>query len=169
MALLNEAELRERVERLARIDRESASAGEAEAAGQIAAELGDAGARVRVEREEVHGTYWWPVGLLTGLATVAGLRWRRQTAFFTGLAVAAAVTDDTTGGSQWFRRTFLPKGETTNVVAEIGDSDASETVVVSAHHDAAHSGLVFHPELPRALFRRFPELNARTDTTPGTM
>ncbi len=36
-----------------------------------------------------------------------------------------------------------------NVVCEIGDPDAAQTIVVSAHHDAAHSGLVFHPALPQ--------------------
>jgi Peptidase family M28 len=169
VAFLDEAQLRERVERLAGIDRDSGSPGEAEAAELIAAELREAGARVRLERERVHGTYWWPVGLLTGLAALAGARWRRPWALAAGLFAAGAVTDDVTGGSQWFRRTLLPTRETTNVVAELGDRDAAATVLVTAHHDAAHSGIVFHPELPRALFRRFPALNERTDTTPGTM
>jgi Zn-dependent M28 family amino/carboxypeptidase len=44
-------------------------------------------------------------------------------------------------------------------------------VIVVAHHDAAHSGLVFEPELPRALLRRLPRrvLDKHANTTPPTM
>ncbi|HEY5333626.1 MAG TPA: M28 family peptidase, partial [Solirubrobacterales bacterium] len=45
-------------------------------------------------------------------------------------------------------RTPLPKRTAYNVVCEVGDPDAAQTIVVSAHHDSAHSGLVFHPALP---------------------
>ena len=169
MGLLPETELRARIAQLAAIERPSASPGEAEAARLIAAELGDVGARVRVEKEPAHGTYWWPVGLLTGLAALAGAAFGRFAAVVAGGFAAAAVTDDITGAGQWFRRTFLPSRTTTNVVAEFGPADAERTVLVVAHHDAAHSGLVFHPELPRAIFRRFPGLLDHANTTPGTM
>ena len=46
-------------------------------------------------------------------------------------------------------------------MAEAGDPDADRTVVVIAHHDAAHSGLVFHPALPRIAMKRLPGLHAR--------
>ena len=169
MALLTESELRERVERLAAIERGSASAGEAEAAELIAEELGEAGARVRLEREDAHGGYWWPVGILMCLAGLAGALRGRLGATAAGLFAATAVTDDVTGGKQWFRRAFLPKRATTNVVAEIGPEDAADIVLVMAHHDAAHSGLVFHPELPREVLRRFPKLAENVEATPGTM
>jgi acetylornithine deacetylase/succinyl-diaminopimelate desuccinylase-like protein len=155
MGLMTETELREWVERLAAIDRPSASDGEREAAELIAAELGG-----RMETERVHGTYWWPIGILTALA---GLTRKR----LVGLFAAVAVVDDITGGRQWFRRTFLPKRDTTNVVAEFGEGE--DTVIVVAHHDAAHSGLVFHPGLPRAVLRRFPKLAENAKSTPGTM
>jgi len=48
------------------------------------------------------------------------------------------------------------------MAAEAGDPDAAETVVVVAHHDAAHSGLVFHPALPRLFAERFPEMHERS-------
>ena len=169
MALLGDSELRNRVERLAAIDRPSASAGEARAAEEIAAELRDQGARVRIEHEPAHGTYWWPVGLLCGAAAVVGLLRGRLAAFLTGAFGAVALTDDLTGGQQWFRRRFLPTRITTNVVAEMGPEDAPRTVVVIAHHDAAHSGLVFDGDPPRRLFKRFPGLNERINTTPPTM
>jgi hypothetical protein len=46
-------------------------------------------------------------------------------------------------------RAPLPQRTTYNVVCEIGDPDATQTIVVGAHHDSAHSGLVFHPALPK--------------------
>ena len=46
-------------------------------------------------------------------------------------------------------------------MAETGDPDAERTVVFIAHHDAAHSGLVFHPVLPRIPLKLAPRLHAR--------
>jgi putative aminopeptidase FrvX len=169
MGLLDQTELRRHIEGLAAIERPSASPGEARAAQMIAAELRESGADARLEAEDAHGTYWWPIGLLTGAAALAGARLGRLPATVIGLLSAAAVVDDTSGASQWFRRRLLPHTTTTNVVAEIGPKNAERIVLVVAHHDAAHSGLVFHPGLPRALFRRFPDLLERTNTTPGTM
>ena len=62
---------------------------------------------------------------------------------------AAALWDDLGHGRRWFRRAVLPHRPTWNVVAEVGDPDAERTFVLIAHHDAAHSGLIFHPILPR--------------------
>src|SRR5688500_9950756 len=64
MGALDQARLRELVTRLAAIDRPSASEGERRAALIVAEELRAAGCRVSVEEERVHGTYWWPLGLL---------------------------------------------------------------------------------------------------------
>jgi hypothetical protein len=169
LALLGEDRLRELVERVSAIDRPSASPGERRAAELIAAEMEAAGGRARLEEETVHGTYWWPIGLLTGLAALAGLTRRRGLRLAAGAFAAAAAADDVTAGPKWFRRRFLPKRTTTNVVAEIGDPDAPRTVVLVSHHDAAHSGIVFHPELPRWLFRRRPDLLEKANTTPGTL
>ncbi len=169
MAFLDQSELRARIEQLASIERGSASKGEAEAAEIIAADLRSSGAAVTVEHERAHGTYWWPIGILCGSAALAGA-WRgRLASVVTGAFATAAVIDDISGGSQWFRRHALPNGTTTNVVAEVGAAGADHTVVVVAHHDAAHSGLVFHPDPPRALMRRFPNLAEGASTTPGTM
>ncbi len=169
MALLDQQQLRERVERLAAIERESASSGEARAAALIATELREAGASVTIEHEDVHGTYWWPVGLLCAKAGLAGLLRGRWKAVLAGAFATAAMTDDISGGQQWFRRRFLPKRVTTNVVAEIGEADAAHTVVVHAHHDAAHTGMVFDGGPPRALLKRFPALTEKANTAPPTM
>src|SRR5207302_10586591 len=88
-------------------------------------------------------------------------RRRRLFAAAVGALGASAIWDDVSGGRLWFRRAALPRRPTWNVVAEAGDRDAPATVVVIAHHDAAHSGLVFHPALARFAADRFPKLHAR--------
>jgi hypothetical protein len=160
--------LRAWVESLASINRPSASSGEREAAELIAADLESTGARVRIEEERAHGGYWWPIGLPAAAAALAAGRGRLVGALV-GVAGAVATADDMAAGHQHFRRRLLPSRPTTNVVAEIGPEDSERTVVVHAHHDAAHSGLVFHPDPPRALLRRFPEMAERAKTTPPTM
>jgi len=151
------------VRELASFDRPSASDGERRAADWLAGELRAGGCReVRVEEEQGHGGYWWPLGLLNAAALLAAALSRRAAALVGGLA-AAAVYDDVSGGKLWFRRRTLPHRPTYNVVAEAGDAQAERTIVFLAHHDAAHSGLVFHPALPRAAMKRMPELHAKAD------
>jgi acetylornithine deacetylase/succinyl-diaminopimelate desuccinylase-like protein len=154
----------ERVAReLASYERPSASDGERRAADWLAAELRDAGCReVRVEEERAHGGYWWPLGLLNAGSALAALLGRLPAALV-GAAASAAVYDDVSGGRLWFRRRTLPRRPTWNVVAEAGDPDAARTVVFVAHHDAAHSGLVFHPALPRIGMRLAPKLHERAN------
>jgi hypothetical protein len=167
VAVLTEAELRDRVERLASLERGSASAGEREAAALIAGELEGQGCFVSVEPEQAHGTYWWPIGLPAAASALAGLR-GRLAGFGVGAAAAAAVADDIRVGPRVFRR-FLRKRSTTNLVTEFGDPGARDIVLLVAHYDAAHSGFVFHPELARWPLRRFPKMAERANTTPPTM
>jgi hypothetical protein len=149
------------VRELAAIDRPSASEGERVAAERIAGELRAAGCRnVRLEEERAHGGYWWPLGLLNAAAALAALRGRRVAALVGGLA-AAGVYDDVSGGRLWFRRRALPHRATCNVVAEAGDPEGRRTVAFMAHHDAAHSGLIFHPALPRIAMKRLPALHEK--------
>lgn len=149
---------------LAAIDRPSASDGETRAALWIADELRALGLDAQVEAERAHGTYWWPIGLLNAVAlwslrqTRRGRRWR---AAVSAAAATAALVDDLDHRSRWFRRAALPRRPTHNVTAVAGDPSAARTVVVVAHHDAAHSGAIFDPALPRALQARFPEQYAR--------
>jgi Peptidase family M28 len=164
--------LRERVETLAAIHRPTASQGERVAAEWVAERLRELGAGdARVERERVHGTFWWPLGLAAGAGIVAGLaalRGRRVLgAALSGLAGAAAV-DDLPPGSRTLR-SLLPQRTATTVVGEVGPPDADRTVVLVAHHDAAHAGLLYHPAIPEALFGRFPWLIERMDTSPPLM
>jgi Peptidase family M28 len=151
------------VRELASYERPSASEGERRAAEWLAGEFRAAGCRsVRVEEERAHGGYWWPLGLLNAVSALAALLGRRLAALVGGVA-AVAVYDDVSGGKLWFRRRTLPHRPTWNVVAEAGDPDGARTVVFIAHHDAAHSGLVFHPALPRIGMKLAPKLHERAN------
>jgi acetylornithine deacetylase/succinyl-diaminopimelate desuccinylase-like protein len=151
------------VRELASFERPSASEGERRAAEWLAGEFRAAGCRdVRVEEERAHGGYWWPLGLLNAGSALAALLGRLP-ALIAGGVASAAVYDDVSGGKLWFRRRVLPHRPTWNVVAEAGDPSASRTVVFVAHHDAAHSGLVFHPALPRIGMRLAPRLHERAN------
>jgi hypothetical protein len=164
-------EMRSVVGELAAFERSSASEGERRAAEWLACRMREFGHAASVEAEQAHGGYWWPLGVLNAGAALAGLvstrarsRARVLRGFLAavGAACAAAIWDDVGGGRLWFRRAALPHRETFNMVAEAGDRDAPETVIVVAHHDAAHSGLVFHPALPRLFAERFPGLHERS-------
>ncbi len=155
--------------RLADIDRPSASEGEREAAEWLAEELGSVGCEVRIEEERAHGGYWWPLGILNAASALMGLlRWRVLSVLVGGVATAG-VWDDVSGGRLWFRRALLPHRTTWNVVAETGDRQAERTIVFIAHHDAAHTGLVFHPELPRIGMRLAPQQHERASQSVPIM
>ena len=161
--------LRERLEELERIDRPSASEGERRAAEWLVGQFGELGAEARIEAEPAHGTYWWPLGLgaaLGALGALAGLRGRRLLGAALGAIGTAGIADDFPPGQRRLRR-ILPRRTTYNVVCELGDADAERTVVVISHHDSAHSGLVFHPQIPLIADRL--GLIEKTDTSPMLM
>jgi hypothetical protein len=165
----DQAWMRKRLEALEQIDRPSASAGERRAAEWIVAGLAELGHEARIETETAHGTYWWPLGIGAAAGAVgalAALRGRRLTGTLLGAAGAAAIADDFPPNRRRLRR-LLPRRETHNVVCEIGPADAERTIVLVAHHDAAHSGLVFHPSLPLIADRL--GLIERNDTSPMLM
>jgi hypothetical protein len=164
-------ELRAGVTELSAIHRPSASDGEREAAEWIVSRLRGLGVDARVEQESVHGEYWRPLALLTGAGAVAGLATGGRRSLIgasVGALAAAAIWDDLTAGNRYFRRR-LPRRTAYNVVAEIGPRDAKRTVVLVAHHDAAHSGLIFHPGIPLFVWRNFPQLIESSDTSPPLM
>jgi hypothetical protein len=76
------------------------------------------------------------------------------------------MADEYPPGARRLRR-MLPQRETSNVVCELGPDDAERTVVVVAHHDAAHSGLIFHPAIP--LFADRLGMIERSNTSPMLM
>jgi hypothetical protein len=161
--------LRERLEELEQIDRPSASDGERQAAEWLIDRFAELGAEARIEAEPAHGTYWWPLGIgaaLGALGAIAGLRGRRLLGTALGAIGAAGIADDFPPGQRRLRR-VLPKRTTYNVVCELGDAGAERTVVVISHHDSAHSGLVFHPQIPLVADRL--GLIEKSDTSPPLM
>ena len=157
------------MEELEKIDRPSASEGERRAAEWLVGRLGELGASARIEAEPAHGTYWWPLGIgaaLGALGGILGLRGRRLLGGALAGAAAAGMASDFPPGKRLIRR-LLPRRTTYNVLCELGPAGAEKTVVVIAHHDAAHSGLVFHPQLPHIANRL--GLIERTDTSPALM
>ncbi len=165
----DKAKLRAWLEELERIERPSASEGERRAAEWLVARFAELGAEARIEAEGAHGTYWWPLGIgaaMGALSGYLGLRGRRFLATLLGAAGAAGIAADFPPGKRPLRR-LLPRRTTYNVVCELGDPEAERTIVLIAHHDAAHSGLVFHPALPGIGDRL--GLIERTDTSPMLM
>jgi hypothetical protein len=161
--------LRSWLEGLERIERPSASEGERRAAEWLVARFAELGAEARIEAEPAHGTYWWPLGIgaaLGALGGILGLRGRRLLGGALAGAAAAGMASDFPPGKRLLRR-LLPRRTTYNVLCELGPADAERTVVVIAHHDAAHSGLVFHPEIPNIADRL--GMIERTDTSPPLM
>lgn len=158
------------IERLAQIERPSCSPGEHRAAELIAATLRELGADAEVERHAIHGTYWWPLGLTSagGLAAmISGRRGHRWLGAALGLLCSGLVFDELGAHRRWLRR-LLPKQVTANVVGGIGDPQASRTLVVVSHHDAAHSGIFFNPRIAEFLARHSPSPPQPRDF-PGPM
>lgn len=94
---------------------------------------------------------------------------RRLLAAVLGGLGAYGIASDFPPNQRFFRR-FLPQRTTYNVVCEIpppNGGEADRTVVIIAHHDAAHGGLVFHPALPQIADRL--GLIERMDTSPMMM
>lgn len=149
--------MRAAIERLAAIDRSSCSTGEHEAAEWIADALRSVGVDAEVEREQVHGTYWWPLGITSAAGLIGGLaarRGRRRTGAMLGAVACAAAIDDL-GGGRRVLRSLLPKQTAANVVGWAGDRAGSRTLVLVAHHDAAHTSVFFNPRISDYLASRF--------------
>jgi hypothetical protein len=161
------------IRHLASFERGSASEGEKRAADWIAERLREEGLDPQLEDHPAHGSYWWPLGIAcasAGIAGIAGGGRRRIAAAAIGAAAATAIWDDLTmTRKHWTRGLAGRRKRTWNVVAEAGDRDASETIVVIAHHDAAHSGAIFDPKLPDAIDRAAPWFFERLNTSPPLM
>jgi hypothetical protein len=167
-----EAALYADVAALAAIDRLPCSAGEAEAAEWIAARFRETGARVAVDEELVHGTYFTPLGVLNGVAAAAGLAvllGRRRVGGVVATAAAAGIWQDLTGGPRRALRRVLKRQLTTNVVASIGPEDAEHTLVVHAHHDAARTSFIFDDTATKFVIDHLPFLMSGRDRWPPLM
>ncbi|HEV3000637.1 MAG TPA: M28 family peptidase [Solirubrobacteraceae bacterium] len=162
------AELEQIVRTLESWERGSASDGERRAAEWIAGRLRELGYEPHVEEERAHGGYWWPLGIFSASAAVAGLLGRRLLGTLVGAIAAAGVWDELGLWREWTRR-LLPKRSTWNVHAVAGDPDADRTVAIVAHHDAAHTGAIFDFTLVHWYARTFPRALERGRKWPGLM
>jgi hypothetical protein len=168
--------MRERLDELCAVERGSATQGERHAAEWLAGALADQGVRdVRVEEEpEANGTFWWSIGLLAGAGALAGLAARRGGrvarlfAAATGATAAALIADEMPPGRRRFRR-LLPNRSAHHVLGEIGPPDAERTVVLMAHHDAAHTAFFFNPAITEAVGESAPWVFEQNDTSPPLM
>lgn len=139
--------LRDDVAALAAMRRDSAGAGEREAAGWIAGRLREAGVE-DVAVEPFRGQrHFGPAQAVPGLAGLLGARIGGLPGAFIAAGALAALELDGSGRAQPLRR-WLPAGEGANVVARIPGE--GPTLVVLAHHDAARYGLSWHPALAEA-------------------
>ncbi|MDW5598626.1 M28 family peptidase [Conexibacter stalactiti] len=142
-------QLRADVERLAAMTRDSAGAGERAAAAWVAERLRAAGVQeVRSEPFRYTPTYTHAYALhagAIGAAAALGGRGGRLLA----LAALASHELDVSGRRQWLRR-WLPAGEGANVVGRLpARGPRRATLLLVAHHDAARTGLIWHPALSR--------------------
>ncbi len=151
------SQTRRDVERLAGMQRGSATHGESLAARELAGMLAARGLQPTLESELAVGGFWQSTGLAAAAGALAGaVGGRARGAGAAAAAIAAGLmADDVDNGAHLLRR-MLVKRETTNVIAWAGDAEATETVVLVAHHDAAHTGLLFHPGLIPRLSRLAP-------------
>jgi len=156
------------ISRLARLQRPPASDGERAGAELIAQALRERGASARIEEERVHGTYWVPIGLTSAAAAIAGAAGRLPAAVI-GVAAALTAADDLEIGRRPLR-SVLGQRMAHNVLAEVSPLEAGgHTLVIHAHHDAARTGLVFHPGVAKLMARIAGRLIERLGATPAPM
>lgn len=146
------------IESLAAIRRPSASPGEEVAARWVQSRFEELGLTAEIEPFQFNPDYWsvWGGhGVAAMLVAALGLRGgslARVGAALGGLTAASFWGDVTTE----FRplRRLLGARTSYNVLARLANPDASRVLIVSAHHDAPHAGLIFQPSIFRALAER---------------
>ncbi len=131
---------------LTRLDRRTTRPGERDSAELLAARLTESGA-VAVEVTEFRGqSSWVPAHLAHLIGAVAASALPGTAGRLASVAVAASYELEVGGRSQWVRR-LLPAGRGVSVSARVPAANGPRrTLVLIAHHDAAHNGLVWHPK-----------------------
>lgn len=137
--------MRRDVEQLVRFDRRTAGEGERASARYLGERLHGLGAKDVATSTFRSQTSWAPAHLVH-LAIGAGLAaLRHPVARWGGAAIAVSYELEVSGRLQWARR-LLPARRGVSVWARIPAAGHSRrTVVLCAHHDAAHMGAVWHP------------------------
>jgi hypothetical protein len=147
------ARLRRDVEMLVGFDRRTVGWGERESARLLAARLAEIGAKDIATTTFPTQSSWAPA-YLTYLAVGANLALLSHPAARVAAAGLAAVYElEVSGRLNWVKR-MLPARRGTSVSARIPAQGATRrTLVLAAHHDAAHMGLVWHPHAVAASHR----------------
>jgi len=135
---------------LAAMTRSSARPGERASAAWLAERLGALGlGSVDLEPYRYQPSYALAHGLHNGAGLVACALGGPAGAALAG-AVLRSYEREVSGAGQGLRR-LLPGGEGANVVARVPARGPSRaTLVLVAHHDAANTGLVWHPRVVAA-------------------
>jgi len=153
--------LRPDVEALSAIERRAATPGDRESAEWVAARMREIGLDdVSIEPFRCHSTWAIPYGAHHVLALLA-LRLPAPLRFLAGLLLAASYERDYTGRDHTLRSLVPGAGEGHNVVGRFGSG--SRTLVLVAHHDAAHTGWIWDPRFLEGGRRR----SEKTGTTPS--
>ena len=142
---------------LTKIERPSASPGEETAAKWVASRFQEEGLNAEIETFRYNPDYWSVWGahsLLSATAAWTALmsrRWALAAAATAALATAS-LFGEFTGNFHLLRRA-LPTRRSYNVLARLPNPSASRVLLVSAHHDAPRSGLMFHPIFTSSMAR----------------
>jgi hypothetical protein len=157
-----QARIQSDIEVLCQFQRGSASEGEREASQWVASRFDETGLEPNRESFSFCPEYWnvWAAHMLGALSAWVGLARGGRRRRLLGVAaisfLAASFWGDASARFYWLRRLFRAR-PSTNVLARLANPRAKRVLVISAHVDAAHSGLVFHPGLLRWLRSRSPE------------
>ena len=137
--------LRHDVQQLASFDRRTTRSGERRSAEWIASRLTDIGATDIAVTEFRSQSSWAPANAAYALAALAAGTVGGAPGRMLAAALAASYELEVSGRSHWVRR-LLPAGQGVSVTARIpAEGKARRTLVLVAHHDAAHNGMVWHP------------------------
>ncbi len=146
--------IRRDVAALAARERSSARPGERASAAWLAQRLAELGVgEVELQPYRYQRTYALAHGLHISAGLVACLLGGPAGA---ALAAGALVSceREVSGASQWLRR-LLPGGQGANVIGRVAAAGPRRaTLVLVAHHDAANTGLQWHPRIIEAGARR---------------
>jgi len=149
------------VHALSAIERRAATPGDRVSAEWVAGRMRELGVEdVRIEPFRCHSTWAVPYGAHNLIGLIAA-RLPAPLRFALALATAASYEADYTGRNQTLRSLLPGAGEGHNVVGRTGQG--RRTLVLVAHHDAAHTGWVWDPRFLEG-GRNFAR---KTGTTPS--
>lgn len=134
------------VEQLTCLDRRTSTPGERRSAEWIARRLRD---EIGVADVAITGfrtqSSWAPAQIAYSVAAMAAGLVPGLFGRLLALAISTSYELDISGRNHWLRR-LLSAGQGVSVTARIpAAGDVRRTLVLVAHHDAAHNGVVWHP------------------------